>query len=451
MIKNQTVKMFRPAFQYYLFLFILSGFQQAFSFVSPQQDKTWLKQYSDYKQQGDVYVVKKIDVSCRSYESFLLDRNGNKLSPAVRDIGEFSDGLAEFVPIPAAGQKQALHGFMNKRGKIVIPPIYLGTDKFYKGKTWVIYPAGRQYGLSYIDTTGKLIYKIPIQYFKKDFLISNATVDFVCNYDTKEDVIWWRKGKIFLLNWNFSPYIEAEIKKAKGIYHFLYEGKYGIIDKDFILRIPVALDDIDPEYKFSGQGLERVKNGEKYGFINVYTGELVTPFEFSDTRKPTSGLFWVKKNNKWGCIDKTGKVRIPFLYDEASGFTRENRAAVAINGKFGHIDKSGKVRIPLKFDFASYFNNGLSMIRIKDKYGYMDSTGRYVTEIKYDNAFPFDRKTTIAERLGLRYELSLDGRETFIGFTDEWKAIFILIGLLLFVAASNYLFKRKQKSLAAKK
>jgi len=436
--------MFRSASIYFFLVFTLSVSANVFSNSDPAPNRPWQKQYSEFKEYGQVYVAKKIDISCRSYETFLLDKNGNKLSPAFRDIGDFSNGLAEFVPFGANKDKQGLHGFIDKKGRIVIPPVYLATDKFYNGQTWVMYRENSQYGLSYIDTTGKLIYKIPINYYKNDFLTSKASVDFVCNWDTKEDIIWWKKGKIFLLNWNFSPYIEGEIRKAKGIYHFLYEGKYGIIDKNFVLRVPVALDDIDPEYKFSGQGMERVKYGDKYGFINVFTGELVTPFEFSDTRKPTNGLFWVKKNNKWGCIDKTGKVRIPFLYDEASGFTRENRAAVAINGKFGHIDKSGKVRIPLKYDFASYFNNGVSMIRIKDKYGYMDSTGRFITKIKYDDAFPFDRKTTVVEAFGIRYELNLKGEETFIGFSDEWKAIFILIGFFLFVAMSNYLFKRAQ-------
>ena len=422
----------------FLFANLLSG--NALS----AQDKPWLKNYSSYQKYDGVYVVKKIDVACRSYRSFLVDKNGNKLTPAFRDIGEFANGLAEFVPFELNEAKQGLHGFINKQGKIVIPPIYLATDRFYKGQTWVIYPVNKQFGLSYIDTTGKVIYRIPIEYFKNDFLISKSVVDFVCNQDAKEDVIWWKQKEIFLLNWNFSPFIEKEIKESKGIYHFLYKGKYGIVDKNLVLKIPVALDDIDPKYKFSGQGMERVKYGDKYGFINVFTGEMVTPFEFSDTRKPTAGLFWVKKNNKWGCIDKTGKVRIPFLYDEASGFTQEDRSAVAINGKFGHIDKTGKIRTPLKYQFASYFNNGTSMVRINDKYGYIDINDRFIGKSNYDSALPFDRKTTTAERFGLRYELALDGSETFIGFTGVWNAFFIAIGVILFVIANSYFFKRMQ-------
>lgn len=410
------------------------------------QTPSWLQEYTTHQKYGNVYVVKKIEVDCRKYSSYLVDLSGKKLTPAYRDIGEFANGLAEFVPFELGSDNHLLHGFIDKKGKVVVPAKYTGTDKFYNGITWVIYPVGKQYGLSYIDSTGKEIYRIPIHHFKNDFKIANATFDFVCNRDTQEDIMWWRKKELYLLNWNFSPYIEKEIQESKGIYHFYYKGKYGIIDKKMILRIPMALDDIDPEYKFSGQGMERVRYGDRYGFINVFTGELITGFEFTETRKPTAGLFWVKKNGKWGCIDKTGKVRIPFLYDEASGFTAEDRAAVAINGKFGHINKKGEVKTPLKYEFASYFQNGLSMVRLNEKYEYINVDNELVTRDDYEHAMPFNKKTTIADRNGLRYELSLDGSEKFIGFSYLWNAVFILIAIILLVIVSNLYFRRRSRT-----
>lgn len=443
--------MFQKAVSCVLFICFAAFFQGAFGQSVPVPGKPWLSEYNVYKEYKGVYVVKKITIPCRAYETFLVDNNGKKLTPAYRDIGEFSGDLAEFVPMELDEEKLGRHGFINTRGEVVIQPVYVSTDKFYEGKTWVIYRAGKQYGLSYIDSTGKEIYKVPIQYFRKDFLISAAKVDMICNQDTREDILWWKGRNYFILNWNFSPFIEKEVKSSKYIYHFLYEGKYGIIDNKMILRVPVSLDDIDPEYKFSGQGMERVKYGDKFGYINVFTGELITDFLYTDTRKPTSGLFWVKKNNKWGCIDKTGKTRIPFLYDEATGFTSEDRSAVAINGKFGHIDKKGKIRTPLKYDFASYFNRGISMVRINDKYGYIDINDRYIIEPIYDEALPFDKETTVVERLWLRFELSMKGEEKFIGFSYKLNAIFILIGLVLFVYINSFIFKRVQQARARKK
>lgn len=444
--------MFQEVFRTIFFVLLLVNAPWLSAQKKPAPDKPWLKEYHDFREFDGVYVVKKVKVPCRSYETYLTDGNGRKLTPAMRDIGDFSDNLAEFVPMELGPGQHGLHGFLDRQGWVVIPPIYTSTDRFINGKTWVIYPSGSQYGLSFIDVTGKEIYKIPIQYFKNDYLIKQSEIDFICNQDTREDVLWWIKKPFdfITLNFNFSPFIEKEIRGSKFIYHFNYKGKYGIIGKNMILKVPVVLDDIDPTYKFSGQGMERVQYGDKYGYISPFTGDIIVPFLYEDTRKPTAGLFWVKKNGKWGCIDKTGKLRIKHLYDEATGFTSEDRSAVAINGKFGHIDKSGRVRTPLKYDFASYYNHGISMVRIDDKYGYMDTTGRFITEIIYDEALPFDRVTTTAERLWLRFELSLDGKERFVGFSYKLNAIFILIGVALFVWANNLLFQLMRRISATK-
>jgi hypothetical protein len=401
----------------------------------------WLNQYNEYQDYGDVYVVKKITKACRSYQTFLTDKNGHKLTPAYRDIGDFEEGLAEFVPMQLSGQGHGLHGFIDKQGKVIIEPKYISTDRFRQGKTWVIYPADSHYGLSYIDKTGKELYKIPIQHYSTDYLIKNATIDHTCNHDTKEDVLWWRKGEFFILNFNFTPFVTEQIQRSKHVTAFKFQGKFGIIDPDLVLKVPVALDAVDVDYTYSGQGMQRVQYMNKYGYVSPVTGELIVPFNYTDTRKPTNGLFWVKKNGKWGCIDKTGQLRIPHLYDEATGFTAEDRSAVAINGKFGHIDKSGKVRSPLTYDFASYYQHGLSMVRMKDKYGFIDTTNRLIIPLIYDEAFPFDHVTTIVERYWIRYELSLDGREKFMGFSYKLDAVLIILGLLLFIWLSS-LFQR---------
>ncbi|WP_353720279.1 WG repeat-containing protein [Dyadobacter sp. 676] len=445
--------MLRSTFHLLALLLLLFQSARAIAQTTPAAGKAWLKEYNDYREYDDIYVVRKVSVPCRSYETFITDRSGRKLTPAYRDIGDFAEGLAEFVPMEPGPDGHGLHGFIDKRGKVVIEPKYVSTDRFRGGKTWVIYPSGKHYGLSYIDLTGKEIYKIPIHHYSKDYLIKDSEINFLCNQDTKEDVLWWinKPFDFFTLNFNFSRFIEKEIKASKFIYHFKYQGKYGIIDKNMILKVPVSLDDIDPDYKYSGQGMERVRYRDKYGYISPFTGDLIVPFDYTDTRKPTNGLFWVKKDGKWGCIDKTGKLRIRHLYDEATGFTAENRSAVAINGKFGHIDKSGKIRTPLKYDFASYYNHGISMIRVADKYGYIDTTGRFITKVIYDEALPFDRTTTTVERSWLRFELSLEGKEKFIGFSYKLNAVFIIIGVMIFIWLNNLLYRKMRKGRLARK
>ncbi|GAB4020226.1 WG repeat-containing protein [Spirosoma koreense] len=432
-------------FRHLALLFLLVSSAGLFAQNKIEPNQAWLTEYDECQDYGEVYVVKKIIRACQSYQTFLTDKNGRKLTPAYRDIGDFEEGLAEFVPMQRSRQGHGLHGFIDKQGTIVIQPNYLATDRFRHGKTWVIYPADTHYGLSYIDRTGKELYRIPIQHYSNDYLITDATIDHTCNHDTQEDVLWWRGGDYFILNFNFTPFVEEQLQRANHVSAFKYGGKFGIIDQDLVLKVPVALDAIDVDYSYSGQGLQRVQYGNKYGYVSPITGELVVPFDYTETRKPTNGLFWVKKRGKWGCMDNTGKLRIPHVYDEATGFTVEGRSAVAINGKFGHIDKSGKVRTPLTYDFASYYQHGLSMVRIRDKYGYIDTSGRLRIPLIYDEALPFDHKTTRVERFWLRYELSLDGREQFVGFSYKLNAVLIIVGTLLFIWLTSWFDKLSSK------
>ncbi|HPF56020.1 MAG TPA: WG repeat-containing protein, partial [Clostridiales bacterium] len=88
------------------------------------------------------------------------------------------------------------------------------------------------------------------------------------------------------------------------------------------------------------------------------------------------------------------------IYDEVRNFS-DGLAAVCINDKWGYIDKTGKVVVPIKYGFvgSSYslydgdqdgdFSCGLAMVRMNGKYGYIDKTGKEVVPLKYDNEYKF--------------------------------------------------------------
>jgi len=79
-----------------------------------------------------------------------------------------------------------------------------------------------------------------------------------------------------------------------------------------------------------------------------------------------SGLTFVYLGDKCGCIDTTGKIVIPFLYDYVSSFTYEELAIVALDGKYGYIDITGKVVIPIIYDSAKPFwnNDGTAWVKL---------------------------------------------------------------------------------------
>lgn len=94
--------------------------------------------------------------------------------------------------------------------------------------------------------------------------------------------------------------------------------------------------------------------------------------------------FLFMRNDKFGYIDRHGKIVIPARYAKAWDFG-EGLAAVSMDGKtYGAIDTNGKMTISPKFEFIYGFKNGLAKIQSTDRggnnYGYIDRTGKKVVK-----------------------------------------------------------------------
>jgi hypothetical protein len=111
------------------------------------------------------------------------------------------------------------------------------------------------------------------------------------------------------------------------------DGQQGIINVDGVVVIPIAYDAIG-------------------GYINVWLGDdntAVRDVSFSE------GLLRVRNNGKWGFINTANQMVIPLGYDTVMNF-EDGRAPVEKNGKWGYIDLSGTVVVPLEFtDFKGDF------------------------------------------------------------------------------------------------
>ncbi len=72
----------------------------------------------------------------------------------------------------------------------------------------------------------------------------------------------------------------------------------------------------------------------------------------------------MKIDEKWGFINKQGKVIISPIFDYADYFSNEY-ALVKFNKKFGYINKLGKFVINPKFDVADYFSDEYTRVGIR--------------------------------------------------------------------------------------
>lgn len=191
--------------------------------------------------------------------------------------------------------------------------------------------------------------------------------------------------------------------------------KWGFIDKTGKEVIEAKFDDVARDqyggffqnrqiFKNFSDGLCAVRIGNKWGYIDK-TGELAIPLKYDGAGTFSEGLACVKLGTKYGYIDKTGKEVISLQFD-FPGHVQQNDnpdwdftmaildnymfsdgLALARRGdKFGYVDKTGKIAIEPIYTMAQPFFEGYAQV---DKPGeipsilgrvFIDKTGKAITK-----------------------------------------------------------------------
>ncbi len=129
---------------------------------------------------------------------------------------------------------------------------------------------------------------------------------------------------------------------------------------------------------------------DRFGYIDR-TGKIIIPAQFERAEDFSEGLAIVKVGERFGCIDKTGKLVIPARFNFISKF--KNGLAVAHTDgdapKIGYIDRTGKLVIPARFDEAHEFSEGLAAVSVDRKFGYINSQGKVIISFQFDEAAKF--------------------------------------------------------------
>lgn len=100
-------------------------------------------------------------------------------------------------------------------------------------------------------------------------------------------------------------------------------------------------------------------------------------------------LIEIKRDGKYGCIDRLGNEIIPAIYDDIQ--IREKHVEVGLNVKFGLFDENGVELVPLIYDYLEVFPD-YELIEVsfndieknKFRFGIIDLTSKLIIEIKYD-------------------------------------------------------------------
>ncbi len=125
---------------------------------------------------------------------------------------------------------------------------------------------------------------------------------------------------------------------------------------------------------------------DKWGYIDK-TGKMVIEPQFDKVKAFSGGLATVEINGKWGYIDKTGRMVIEPQFDDTGSFSEGLAAAKkTYSGLYEYIDKTGKAVIEPQFEKAGSFSEGLAPVEkphtglLRIGYEYIDKTGKAVIE-----------------------------------------------------------------------
>jgi hypothetical protein len=141
--------------------------------------------------------------------------------------------------------------------------------------------------------------------------------------------------------------------------------------------------------------LARVKYKGKYGFINK-SKKVVIPiiyenaYDFFRNSYDFKAVTGVKYEGKYGAIDKDNKIIVPFLYDEQTMAIGAGMVIVYKKNKFGFCDFTGKLIIDIKYEACIYgfgeqegFRKDEVIVKYKRKWGVINTKGKIIRKFKY--------------------------------------------------------------------
>lgn len=155
---------------------------------------------------------------------------------------------------------------------------------------------------------------------------------------------------------------------------------------------------LDWVWNFS-EGMAEVQVGDKWGYVDR-TGRMLIRPQFQEARSFTQGLAAIKVDDRWGYVDRKGKVVIPPKFQEAGEFS-EDFAPVRWGDKWGYIDKGGSFVVQPQYEEAGKFYEQMANVKVGDRWGYIDTAGGMVISPQFIETWGFSEGVAQV-RLGSR-------------------------------------------------
>lgn len=293
-------------------------------------------------------------------------------------VGLFHEGVAVVM-------KDGKYGYINKSGKMTINPQFVQAYEFSEGLAAVKKKDGK---FNYIDKTGKIVIETQfdkVGTFKNGMaMVGNKIVVNHKADDTNISDTTKKNNPLLTEVANYLGYTEEYIKKiSDALEDTLYdEYKIGFINKKGELVIKLQYESsIILDYNFGEEGLASVKKDGKYGFVDK-NGEMAIEPVWDYVSNFSEGLAILKHGSIFFptyCIInfKTDVIKKVTGCFELFDF-KEGLAIFSIFSKgdivYGFINENCKIEINVTFEAAKSFSEGLAAVKeYKGKWGYISN------------------------------------------------------------------------------
>jgi hypothetical protein len=317
----------------------------------------------------------------------IINGDGKEIFPVrYEQIYKWTDGLVRF-------EMDGKQGLMNLSWQEIVPLTDKAADLIVEGNLIWVRDDGHRKGELYNLVGGRI--DVPLKSGEK-FSLDDGLITFTGEYGPVSGygIVDESRTKIVRLKYDSASSFRdglalVSIQSKDG-----RKNKCGFIDERGREIVPLKYDDCEVNgFGGDSKAVARVAIKGKFGLVNT-RGEEITPLKYDYISQFSGDLAVVDIKEKRGYIDEQGKEIIP---PESNQYTfsfepirnAENRVELIfaeLNGKHGLLDATGRIKIPFLYDdlhleaynFTYFREKGLLWAKRGGKYALIDRTGREI-------------------------------------------------------------------------
>ena len=294
-----------------------------------------------------------------------INKLGNIVVPFEFDeVNSFKNGIA-------IGAKNLYFGIIDRANRSVVPFKYDFIEPFYQE----IALAARSSGYGYISSEGKELTSFDFSY-ASDFSNGYATVTI--------------EGKMAVLDTLFQEIIPFHFTKLT-----LSEDSIVIAQGDSLFGLIKLNGDTILDFQYHriddfSNGLALVQKGDKYGYVDK-KGKIGIPIMYTYSSpasiwgKFNNGFAKFQRNGKFGLINAKGQEVAPSIFENLKDYNLTDLFPVKKQDKWGFANGDLQLKIKYIYTAAERFQSGLAIVKNDTAFGLINESAEWLIQPKYES------------------------------------------------------------------